>query len=82
MQSSSNNKSGMSVTRLISVLVLFCIVLGLFAIRLLYLQTDDGEQYENIVNAKNYKSGVLKAQRGEIYDRNGKKLVSNVISYR
>ena len=81
MQSSSNNKSGMSVTRLISVLVLFCIVLGLFAIRLLYLQTDDGEQYENIVNAKNYKSGVLKAQRGEIYDRNGKKLVSNVISY-
>ena len=81
MHSSSNNKSGMSVARLVSVLVLFCIVLGLFVMRLLYLQTDDSEQYENIVSTKNYKAGVLTAQRGEIYDRKGKKLVSNVITY-
>ena len=81
MQSSSNNKSGMSVARLIIVLVLFCVVLGLFVFRLLYLQTGDNEKYENIVNAKNYKSGIVHAQRGEIYDRNGNKLVSNVINY-
>jgi len=81
MQSKSNNKSGMSLARLVIVLVVFCVVLGLFVFRLLYLQTGDNEKFESIVNAKNYKSGVIHAQRGEIYDRNGNKLVSNVISY-
>lgn len=81
MQNSSKNKSGMSVARLVAIVVLFCVVLGLFAMRILYLQTDDSEQFENIVNAKNYKTGVVHAQRGEIYDRNGVKLVSNAITY-
>lgn len=81
MQNGGKSKSGISVLRLIVVSVLFCVVLGFFAMRLLYLQTDDAEKYESIVNAKNYKSGIIHAQRGEIYDRNGKKLVSNAISY-
>ena len=81
VQNGNTNKSGMSVARLVAVSVLFCVVLGLFAVRLLYMQTDDSDKYDSIVNASNYKSGKIKAQRGEIYDRNGKKLISNVISY-
>ncbi len=81
MQNGNTSKSGVSIPRLIIVLVLFCAVLGLFAFRLLYLQTDDSGKYENLAGIKNYKTGKINAERGEIYDRNGVKLVSNVISY-
>ena len=81
MQNGNTNKSGMSVARLIALSVVFCVALGLFAVRLLYMQTGNREQFDSVVNASNYKAGKIRAQRGEIYDRNGKKLVSNRISY-
>lgn len=82
MRYGNSSKSGISVSRLFVISGAFCAVLALFAGRLLYLQTSDGKkQYEEIATAKNYKTGTINAVRGEIYDRNGKKFVSNTVKY-
>ena len=63
-----------------SILILFALVLGLFAARLYYLQiietggeTDNNKYFETITR--------VKAARGEIVDRNGNVLVTNRVSY-
>ena len=83
MQKGGGNvqKSGISVSRLMVISIIFFIVCAVFVVRLLYLQIVDNEQFEDIANSKNYKTAVLSAQRGEIYDRNGEKLVSNKVSF-
>lgn len=76
MQQTSKS-SGISVVRLITVIVIFCIICAMFVMRLLYLQITDSEKYKNLAAASSYKTAVLHAQRGEVYDRNGNKLISN-----
>ena len=63
-----------------TILLLFAIVLGIFAFRLYYLQiietggeTDNTKYFETITR--------VKAPRGEIVDRNGNILVTNRVSY-
>lgn len=83
MRNSGGNiqKSGISLSRLMIISIVFCVVCALFVVRLLYLQIVDNEEFEDLVNSKNYKTAVLSAQRGEIYDRSGNKLVSNTVSF-
>ncbi len=79
MQSNGRaSKSGISVLRLVILVVFFCVACAGFVIRLLYLQIGDGDELETMVNTKNYKTAVISAARGEIYDLYGNKLVSNV----
>lgn len=77
----NTNKSGISFIRLVTITVTFIIVCALFTARLLYLQVVDTETYEEAAGSNNYKTAVMSAQRGEVYDRYGKKLISNVVSY-
>lgn len=74
-------EQGFSVRRLLIILICFCVICALFAVRLMFLQVLEPENYENLAVAANYKNAVISAQRGEIYDRNGEKLVSNVITH-
>ena len=76
-----SNKTGLAGWRLWFLVAAFGAVCMGFVARLLYLQVVDTEEYESKAVANNYKSAVIPASRGEIYDRNGKKLVTNVISY-
>ncbi len=83
MQRGSGNSTehGINISRLIAVLIIFFVICALFVVRMLYLQVFDSESYKDSAAAKAYKTAVLPAQRGEIYDRNGEKLISNVISH-
>ena len=76
-----SNKMGLAGWRLWFLVAVFGAVCMGFVARLLYLQVVDTEEYESKAVANNYKSAVVPASRGEIYDRNGKKLVTNAISY-
>ena len=75
------NNTGISGLRLFIIVAAFCAFCVGFVVRLLYLQVVDSEEFTEIIAAKNYKSAVIPAQRGEIYDLNGKKLVSNDVSF-
>lgn len=83
MQRGSGNSTehGINIKRLISVLIIFSIICALFVVRMLYLQVFDTENYKDSAVAKAYKTAVLSAQRGEVYDRNGEKLISNVLTH-
>lgn len=76
-----SNNTGLSGLRFAFIIAAFCAVCAGFVARLLYLQVVDTEEFEKKAVSNNYKSAVLPASRGEIYDRNGQKLVTNVISY-
>ncbi|MCH5185401.1 MAG: penicillin-binding protein 2 [Oscillospiraceae bacterium] len=65
-------------------LIIRCIVgiaLAALIIRTGYLQIFRGSRYLAISNKRVANSVVVKAPRGEIYDRNGKPMVSNRIGY-
>lgn len=83
MQRGSGNSTehGINIKRLISVLIIFFVICALFVVRMLYLQVIDSEKYKDSAVAKAYKTAVLSAQRGEVYDRNGEKLISNVLTH-
>lgn len=75
------NRTGLSFIRLVFIIAAFCAVCVGFVARLLYLQVVDTKEFEKAAVSNNFKSAVVPASRGEIYDRNGEKLVTNVISY-
>ena len=78
---SNAGKSGLSITRLIVIVVFFCAISAAFAVRLLYLQIHDRDELSEVITANNFKTAPLHAERGEVYDRNGNMLISNVASY-
>ncbi|MBQ7968973.1 MAG: hypothetical protein IJ292_04040 [Clostridia bacterium] len=65
--------------RYITVAAFFALVCLLFAARIVYLQISSPELKKD--SGLSVKTVTIKAMRGEIYDRNGKKLVSNEYSY-
>lgn len=78
------DKSDRKRARRLFAVAAFCLlVCALFAGRLLYLQlfTPD-ETVKTAVGDHVFKTGLLDAARGEIYDRNGKKFVSNRPTFR
>src|SRR4030065_1694136 len=54
---------------------------ALLGARVFYLQIAKGEYYGELSRENRVRAIVIKAPRGIIYDRNGKKLVNNVPSY-
>lgn len=77
----SSEKNGVPTWRLICIAAFFCTVCVAFTARLLYLQVVDAEKAETRVSEHTYKKAVVSANRGEICDRFGNKLVSNVVTY-
>ncbi len=68
--------------RSIAVAVMFIVLCVIYTGRLVYLQIS-GQDYYTMTRQNDYKTRTvtLKAQRGEIYDRNGTPLVTNTYSY-
>ena len=65
--------------RYLGIVVLFCIVCMMYLGRLFYIQiAGRGDSYDSSVNERRVK---IQAVRGEIYDRNGVKLVANNYRY-
>ena len=73
--------SDVSVPRQHFIVFFFCIVCVVFAARLYYLQFSGDENFAESFSANNFKNASISAQRGQIYDRFGNMLVSNVPSY-
>ncbi len=74
----------MKATRSVRVIILAAIFLGValfFSIRLMQMQVVEGEDYKNKVNQGSSRTQVIKAARGEIFDRNGNPLAINTTSY-
>lgn len=66
------------------VLVLTLVIIGMAAVliqRLFYLQIVQGESYQENFSLSIRKERTLKSSRGNIYDRNGKAIAYNELSY-
>lgn len=71
--------------RIVALLAVFCLIIGVYAMNLIALQAA-GNAYSvydppGVVTPAYTKTVTLQAPRGEIYDRNGTKLVTNATSY-
>ena len=65
-----------------SVLMIVFVFMSVILVRQLFnLQIIQGEDYINKFEARTTKERVIKSTRGNIYDRNGEILASNVLSY-
>ena len=69
------------VSRLIILGLAFCALSGILINRLYILQIVNGDSYRTNFEIKTTKNRTLKSTRGNIYDRNGKVLASNKLSY-
>ncbi|MBP3877802.1 MAG: peptidase [Lachnospiraceae bacterium] len=69
------------VSRLIILGLAFCALSGILINRLYILQIVNGDSYRTNFAIKTTKNRTLKSTRGNIYDRNGKVLASNKLSY-
>ncbi len=75
-------KKNNNTIRLGAIAGLYLLIAIFFIGRLLYLQVSGQDYYSTSAQPKEYTRQVkIQAQRGEIFDRNGKKLVSNEYSY-
>ena len=63
------------------IIVIFSIIVAVFGVRLFQVQITDSENYRSLVGASYVRTVSVPSTRGEIYDRNGIKLVSNKTSY-
>jgi cell division protein FtsI (penicillin-binding protein 3) len=64
--------------RLVALLVLMAIALGAIIIRLIDVQAIEGNHYEAMAEDQRVRSVSLPAERGSIFDRNGKDLALSV----
>lgn len=67
--------------RYISLAVVFVLVCVVYLVRLVNYQISGVDMYLSTKTDKYTRTEIIQAHRGEIYDRNGKRLVSNVYSY-
>lgn len=67
--------------RLFPLTVVFLVLFGILVQRLFVLQIVDGQEYLNNFTYKQERTVTVPASRGIIYDRNGKELAYNEISY-
>ena len=68
------------ISRPLLLALFFVILSGILIHRLYVLQIIHGESYRNNFSMKTTKTRTLKSTRGNIYDRNGKKLATNELS--
>lgn len=67
--------------RLATLSILLCIVLVFYTARVFSLQIVSAETYINQAKGISYRKAVIKAQRGEILDKNGRKIAVNREGY-
>ena len=67
--------------RLFPLTIIFIILFGVLVYRLFLLQIVDGQEYLDNFTYKQERTVTVPASRGVIYDRNGKELAYNEISY-
>ena len=67
--------------RLFPLTIIFIILFGILVYRLFLLQIVDGQEYLDNFTYKQERTVTVPASRGVIYDRNGKELAYNEISY-
>ena len=63
------------------IIAVLSIILSIFGVRLFQIQITDSENYRNLADAAYIRTVTVPSTRGEMYDRNGVKLVSNRTSY-
>ncbi len=68
-------------SRIIILVVVFAVLAALLIQRLFYLQIVQGETYQNDFSLSIRKERALNSSRGNIYDRNGKPIAYNELSY-
>lgn len=67
--------------RLFPLTIIFIILFGILVYRLFVLQIVDGQEYLDNFTYKQERTVTVPASRGVIYDKNGKELAYNEISY-
>ncbi|MDY3249229.1 MAG: penicillin-binding transpeptidase domain-containing protein [Candidatus Choladocola sp.] len=68
-------------SRMIIVILVICLMAALLIQRLFQLQIVSGESYQNDFSLSIMKERTLNSSRGNIYDRNGKPIAYNELSY-
>lgn len=68
-------------SRLLPIFAVFSIMFVLLIRQIFVIQIVDGQTYLEEATSKNYKEREVKSTRGNIYDRNGKLLAYNELSY-
>lgn len=82
MGKKSNNIKGAAFTvRLIFIAVLFTLATAFYVTKLANIQLVRRSEYTSSVQRTYTRTVTIQAQRGEIFDRNGKALVTNVYTY-
>ncbi len=71
------NPVGESFMRMLVVKIILLLFFVIVALRLVHIQVIDAAKYQEIAKRQYESKVVLPAERGNIYDRNGKILVSN-----
>lgn len=68
-----------SLMRMLTIKVIMLLLFVVVALRLVHIQVIDAARYQEIAKRQYESKVVLPAERGSIYDRNGKILVSNTM---
>ena len=63
------------------IVAVISLILAVYGVRLFAIQITDSENYRSLIDAAYVRTVSVPSTRGEIYDRNGVKLVSNRTSY-
>ena len=71
------NPARESLARMLAVKIILLLFFVLVALRLVHIQVIDAAKYQEIAKKQYESKVILPAERGNIYDRNGKILVSN-----
>lgn len=67
--------------RIVALALVMFVITGVLSLRLVYLQLVKGEEYITSAQSQTSVRYNIKASRGEIFDRDGARMVSNVLSY-
>ena len=63
------------------IITVISLILAVYGVRLFQIQITDSENYRSLIDAAYVRTVSIPSTRGEIFDRNGVKLVSNRTSY-
>ncbi len=74
MKKINNNNS-----RLLIIIVIFCFAIFAFFARLVNMQLGQHDYYKELASRKTGVNKVISTARGEVYDRNGVKMISNIV---
>lgn len=81
MLRSPKEMSGLNVRRLLALFLVMAVILGLYSVRLFYVQIVEGDKYASLADASTKTTITIAPSRGEILDCNQIPLVSNRTSY-